>query len=220
MACWDTSWVCDALGTFYTTLICLFTYLFLVFFFLVALLSIWDLSSPTRDWTRVPCSEVWSLNHWTLREVPLWFMFSCFLHLWFTSFLSSSISPSSILSFSNAANSELQLCALPCTEDNSTFHSRVLRGAGGKWEGRGGKGKKRVDRGKSEEEERNGKERQKTAGKRQKGSSGYQERREGRKGGEEEKKEREAEEGRQAPGEPARLGPLSQSCWFRAGEDA
>ena len=30
----------------------------------------WDLSSPNRDWT-VPCAgEVWSLNHWTTREVP------------------------------------------------------------------------------------------------------------------------------------------------------
>ena len=29
------------------------------------------LSSPTRDWTSTPALEVWSLNHWTTREVPL-----------------------------------------------------------------------------------------------------------------------------------------------------
>ena len=32
----------------------------------------WDLSSPTRDQTHAPCIEVWSLNHWTTREVPLY----------------------------------------------------------------------------------------------------------------------------------------------------
>ena len=31
----------------------------------------WDLSSPTRDRTRAPAEEAWSLNHWTSREVPL-----------------------------------------------------------------------------------------------------------------------------------------------------
>ena len=30
----------------------------------------WDLSSLTRDQTRVLCIGVWSLNHWTTREVP------------------------------------------------------------------------------------------------------------------------------------------------------
>ena len=29
-----------------------------------------DLSSPTRDQTRIPALEKWSLNHWTMREVP------------------------------------------------------------------------------------------------------------------------------------------------------
>ena len=28
-------------------------------------------SSPTRDWTWAPWIEVWSLNHWITREVPL-----------------------------------------------------------------------------------------------------------------------------------------------------
>ena len=43
--------------------------------------SLWDLSSPTRDQTqdlssplrvtlKPPALEVWSLNHWTTREVP------------------------------------------------------------------------------------------------------------------------------------------------------
>ena len=35
----------------------------------------WDLSSPTRDWTGIPCIGRWSLNHWTAREVPA----HCFL---------------------------------------------------------------------------------------------------------------------------------------------
>ena len=31
----------------------------------------WDLSSPTRDPTCVPCIRRQVLNHWTTREVPL-----------------------------------------------------------------------------------------------------------------------------------------------------
>ena len=34
------------------------------------LCGIWDLSSPTRDETHVPCFAKWILNHWTIREVP------------------------------------------------------------------------------------------------------------------------------------------------------
>ena len=30
----------------------------------------WDLNSPTRDWTRVPCIARQILNHWTTKEVP------------------------------------------------------------------------------------------------------------------------------------------------------
>ena len=30
----------------------------------------WDPSSPTRDWTHVPCIGSQVLNHWTTREVP------------------------------------------------------------------------------------------------------------------------------------------------------
>ena len=32
--------------------------------------GIWDLSSPTRDRTHVPCIGTWILDHWTIREVP------------------------------------------------------------------------------------------------------------------------------------------------------
>ena len=32
---------------------------------------LWDLSSPTRDRTHVPCIGRRILNHWTTREVPL-----------------------------------------------------------------------------------------------------------------------------------------------------
>ena len=34
---------------------------------------LWDLSFPTRDSTYTPVLEVWSLNHWTAREVPPFF---------------------------------------------------------------------------------------------------------------------------------------------------
>ena len=33
-------------------------------------LSMWNLSSPTRDQTRVLCIARWILSHWTTREVP------------------------------------------------------------------------------------------------------------------------------------------------------
>ena len=32
--------------------------------------GVWDLSSPTRDWTCTPCLGRWSLNQWTTRESP------------------------------------------------------------------------------------------------------------------------------------------------------
>ena len=32
--------------------------------------GMWDLSSPTRDWTHTPCTARQSLNHWTTMEVP------------------------------------------------------------------------------------------------------------------------------------------------------
>ena len=48
------------------------------FFFLALPHGMWDLSSLTRDRTHAPCiGSVWSLNHWTAREVPrLGFSFS------------------------------------------------------------------------------------------------------------------------------------------------
>ena len=39
--------------------------------FLVMLLSLWDLSSPTRDWTQALAVEALSPNHWTTRAFPL-----------------------------------------------------------------------------------------------------------------------------------------------------
>ena len=40
-----------------------------LFYLLVALQGVWDLSSLTRDLTHVPVSAAWSLNHWSTREV-------------------------------------------------------------------------------------------------------------------------------------------------------
>ena len=49
------------------------TILFLFYVLVFWSWGIWDLSSPTRDWThsRTPCIEKWSLSHWTTREAPL-----------------------------------------------------------------------------------------------------------------------------------------------------
>ena len=39
------------------------------FFFFLRPSCMWDLSSQTRDGTHPPATEVWSLYHWTAREV-------------------------------------------------------------------------------------------------------------------------------------------------------
>ena len=44
-----------------------FCFMFLVFW----LRGMWDLSSPTRDWTCTPCAGSQSPNHGTTREVPV-----------------------------------------------------------------------------------------------------------------------------------------------------
>ena len=41
-----------------------------VYVLIFCLWGMWDLSSLTRDWTCNPCFGRWSLNHWTIREVP------------------------------------------------------------------------------------------------------------------------------------------------------
>ena len=38
--------------------------------------GIWDLSSPTSDQSSTPCIRKWSLNHWTIREVPGFVLFT------------------------------------------------------------------------------------------------------------------------------------------------
>ena len=42
----------------------------LFFSFLAPPCGMWDPSSATGDWTHAFCSNAWSLNHWTAREVP------------------------------------------------------------------------------------------------------------------------------------------------------
>ena len=68
---------------------------------LVAQNGMWDLSSPTRDWTRVACIARQIPNHWTTRKVPslpfcsLLFPFPFLTpSLFFPSFSSPSLSPS------------------------------------------------------------------------------------------------------------------------------
>ena len=63
-------------------------FLFLFFFFwfnfkifLVMQHSLWDLSSPIRNWTRPSTLEAWSSNHWTAKEFPvLNFIFRLVIH--------------------------------------------------------------------------------------------------------------------------------------------
>ena len=43
------------------------------FFFFSVLHGLRDLSSQTRDGTHAPTVEVWSLNHWTARDIPILF---------------------------------------------------------------------------------------------------------------------------------------------------
>ena len=60
---------------------------FLSFFFNLFIFwphGTWNLSSPTRDWTRTPSLEVWSLNHWTTREVLFCFFFPGMIGLFFS----------------------------------------------------------------------------------------------------------------------------------------
>ena len=54
--------------------------------------GIWDLSSPTRDWTCTPCLGRWSFNHWTTREVPYFSIKMVSIKMWMNRmFISSSI---------------------------------------------------------------------------------------------------------------------------------
>ena len=47
-----------------------FIILIVYFYFLAVPRGMWDLSSPTRDWTCTPSRAEWTLNQWTAREVP------------------------------------------------------------------------------------------------------------------------------------------------------
>ena len=55
------------------------TILLLFYVFVFWPWGMWDLSSPTRDWTHTPCIGRQSLNHWTAREVPVWVFYCMFL---------------------------------------------------------------------------------------------------------------------------------------------
>ena len=62
----------------------LLTLLSLFFFFLAAPCSLWDLSSPTRDWTGPWTVKAWSPNYWTAREAPsCWFLRENYMGLFF-----------------------------------------------------------------------------------------------------------------------------------------
>ena len=50
------------------------TILLLIFVLVFWPQDMWDLSSPTRDWTCTPCIGRRSLNHWTARDVPKYYL--------------------------------------------------------------------------------------------------------------------------------------------------
>ena len=54
----------------FAAILLLFYVVVFVLFFFFWPRGMWDLSSLTRDGTRIPCIGRWSLNHWTAREVP------------------------------------------------------------------------------------------------------------------------------------------------------
>ena len=65
-------------GLFLKSLLNLLQHCFCFMFFFLAM---WDLGSLTKDWTHIPCTGRWCLNHWTTREVPSllnYFYFSAF----------------------------------------------------------------------------------------------------------------------------------------------
>ena len=56
--------------TFYLYYYFLIKFFLLLFSFKFLPWGMKDLSYPPRDGTRASCTEVWSLNHWTTKEVP------------------------------------------------------------------------------------------------------------------------------------------------------
>ena len=65
-------YVCVCVCVYIYIYIHLFIYLFIIIIIIFAApCGMWDLSSPIRDRTRPPAVEVWSLNHWTARQVPI-----------------------------------------------------------------------------------------------------------------------------------------------------
>ena len=58
-------------GLFLKSLSNLLQYCFCFMFWVFWPWGMWNLDSPTRDWTRTPCIGRGGLSHWTTREVPL-----------------------------------------------------------------------------------------------------------------------------------------------------
>ena len=63
-------------GLLFKVFIQFVTMLLLLYVLVFWPLGLWDLSSPTRDWTLPSCIERQSLNHWTTRDVPNFFFFN------------------------------------------------------------------------------------------------------------------------------------------------
>ena len=63
-------------ASFLKYLLNLLQYCFCLCFWSFQPWGMWDLSSPTKDQTHIPCIERWRHNHWTTKEVPRsgWFL--------------------------------------------------------------------------------------------------------------------------------------------------
>ena len=68
---WASCVIQQVLWTIYKVFIEVFKVLLLFYVLVFWLRGMWDFSSPTRNWTHIPHIGRWSLNHWTVREIPL-----------------------------------------------------------------------------------------------------------------------------------------------------
>ena len=75
--------MCVCVCVYLSIYLSIYIYIYIYFFFpqplglqgtwAYLLHGMWDVSSPTRDGTNVPCVGRWILNHWSTRRVPVLF---------------------------------------------------------------------------------------------------------------------------------------------------
>ena len=91
---WALCLLCSSFIFLRSTYHCLTHSIYIVcvyFKFLAMPWSVWDFSSPTRDWTHALWLGARSLNHWTVMEVPLMWCLLSVSFSWTISFLRAGI---------------------------------------------------------------------------------------------------------------------------------